>query len=202
MEKILMRLFCSTIVAVILSLTANSGLAATLTVNATPDGDLSALEIGDSFSVQYQSDNFPTFSGADLELTYSSDILNPTGIVFGSSFLLTTNPLPPSVAGSTGTISFSTFLAPEVSGDIDLFSITFDVVGEGATNIVANEVFAGFVGSGLSGMQINIDTVAVSTDASPTPVPLPATSLLLLAGLGSFAFASRPKKIRPSTQLP
>jgi hypothetical protein len=176
------------IVGTALFLAATMATAASAAiVNANTNTAVNNLLIGDSFTVSYETESFPLFSGADLEVVFDASVIDVTAISFGdfaltSAAQLTTNP------GTTGTISFSRFLSPEVSGNVALFSLDFDVVGFGVSDITASEVFAGFVGTGLTG-PVSISQV-VATAPSPTsvtPVPLPASGLLLLGGLGLIA---------------
>lgn len=160
--------------------------ALALTISATADRDISSLMSGETFSVTYQAENFPLFAGADIGVVYDPAVINATGITFGTAWTLKSGTVPPITPGVINNVTFTVFLDPQVSGDVELFTLDFVAVAPGTTMIMASEIFGGVVGDGiLPDAQIDIETLTA------TVVPLPPAAALLLGGLAALGIFRR-----------
>lgn len=173
---------------------AMSGASAA-TVEATPSIGITDLAIGDGFTLSFATSGFPAFSGADVQVSFDSDVLALAGDVGFGDFILTSANELTATPGTSGPITFSRFLAPEVSGDVALFSLGFQAVGFGQTDITLAPIFSGFVGTGLAGTNIAFQT-ATAVVPAPAVIPLPVSGLLLLTGLAGLALRRRPARSR------
>lgn len=171
------------------------------TVSVTPDSDLSMLVVGDMFSLSLATVDVPmvtpNLTGGTLSLTYDADILAYQGATFDPMWIITADQAAAGVGASGPTtidgIAFSFLFGDTGGGAAVIGDLHFEVLSEGSTDIIFDDVLAGFVNAG--GTNLDVDgfeqvTAVAPTTTVTTPMSAPAP-LFLLAGLVTATAVSR-----------
>lgn len=169
-------------------------------VNIVPSANV--VGVASNFSVLVSAADFPETDGTTLGLRFNPNVVQLSGLSLAAGSPLE-EILWSAFDNTLGQVEFISVLAPLegglVSGNFDVFQMSFRSVGTGAANIelIDDGLLRGWAGMEsptlLAGITYNQANVAVAV------VPLPAAAWLLLSGLGVLLTTVR--RERASTSL-
>ena len=184
---------------------ATPGIQSTLTVDAGTSFTLDIVLTGDGSGVDTAVfDTIFNDIGAVLGLSGGSGA--PTtgsaatlgfgafdhygGVQVGPGAPLATGPdftLPPGFAAQSGAHGLNIFGAPAISGEFSLFSLTFDALIPGSSDIAPSAgagLLAGEGGLGFFGTSVAFTSAGATVTVNDTGVVIPEPSILALFALG------------------
>ena len=182
------------IIGAVALLCSSAGMAASVTV--VPSTTIAT--VGSSFSITVHGDNFPTTSGATLQLFFNPNVqVTGIGLAPGSPFTGGTVPTIPPDPNTFTSGSLISVLGPLVgtlpSGSFDAFQVTFQATAPGAAGIVLTDDQSDFCWSDPVTFGCIPDVTYTQANVAAPLLPVPTAAWLLGSALGVLGWMKRRK---------